>query len=398
MLAFISAMTPVFGEGITALHSFAGGANDGSSPQCGMITVNGSSLYGATALGGTNDKGVLFKLDSNGGNFSVMHSFTGSYQGTNPDGMHPQGGLTLVGSKLYGMAIAGGTVGIGNLYSIDIDGANFNVLHSFTGGNDGGGPYDDLTAVGSILYGITYGGGVGSIFKINADGTGYSSKVPFSINNDHGPLGGLTVSGSKLYGMTYWSGIVEGGAIFQINTDFTGFNVIHTFKGGTNDGNWPRNSTLTLVNSTLYGVTWAGGVNDGGTLFKINLDGGDFQVLHSFGAGEYPNGDLTLVGSSLYGVAGAGGINRGGTIYKIDTISENFDVVYSFGAGNSGWRPVGGLTLSGSTLYGMTEYGGQYGKGTIYSFPVPEPSTFVMLGLGALGFLTLSLRRSRKAV
>jgi uncharacterized repeat protein (TIGR03803 family) len=330
-----------------------------------------------------------------------MHSFTGNaYGSSNPDGYFPQAGLTLLGSKLYGTAVYGGTTGIGNLYSIDTNGANFNVLHSFTGGSDGAHPYDDVTAVGSTLYGTTYGGsgGYGAIFKVNADGTGFNSATPFATDN-HGPLGGLTVSGSKLYGMTRWSGVgVEGGSIFQINTDFTGFNVIHTFAGGANDGRSPCENTLTLVDSALYGVTLAGGANNGGTLFKINLDGSGFQVLHSFDAGSGPNGDLTLVGSSLYGVATSGGTNSSGMIYKIDASGANFEVLKTFGSDNVGRYPVGGLTLNGSTLYGMTMQGGQFGKGTIYSFAVPEPSSFILLGMGTFGLMAWSWRRNRKAV
>ena len=38
----------------------------------------------------------------------------------------------------------------------------------------------------------------------------------------------------------------------------------------------------------------------------------------------------------------------------------------------------GGLTLSGNTLYGTTEFGGAYGYGTVFALTVPEPSTITL--------------------
>ena len=374
------------GADFTVLHSFAGGAAGGDFPQYGTVTVSGSTLFGTTMFGGIDNKGTIFRLNKDGGGFGVMHSFAGSSGwSSNPDGYFPQGGLTLSGSKLFGTAVYGGIYGIGNIFSINTNGNDFNVLHSFSGGEDGAHPYDDLTASGPTMYGMAYsgGGGYGAIYKMNPDGSNFTSVVPFSGSN-HGPLGGLTISGTKMYGMTRWSGnIVEGGSLFRINTDLTGFEVLHTFTGAADDGKSPLNSTLTLCGSTLYGVTGAGGTYGNGTLFKINLDGSDFSVLHSFDVGENPQGDLTLVGSSLYGISMSGGSSHAGMIYKIDTDGSDFTIAhpFSYNDGN-GTHPIGGLTLDGSTLYGMTMSGGQYGKGTVYALQVPEPATLTLLGFG----------------
>jgi uncharacterized repeat protein (TIGR03803 family) len=375
---------------LTILHSFAGGANDGSRPQYGRLTVAGSNMYGMTARGGSSDLGTIFKLGTNGGNFGVLHSFTGTDGvSSNPDGMMPQGGLTLGGDKLYGMALRGGLTGVGNVFSIGTNGSGFSVLHSFDGG-DGAYPYDDLTLADTTLYGSTYtgGGGYGSIFKMNVSGGSFNYLTPFTTANN-GPLGGLTLGGSALFGMTRYSGTgVEGGSIFRVDANLGNFNVIHTFTGGAHDGLEPLNSTLTLYGSTLYGVTNGGGVNNAGTIFKINQDGSGFSVLHSFDISESPKGDLTLVGSTLYGVTFSG------AIYGIDLNSGNYNVVYTLSPGT---HPVGGLTLDGSTLYGMTSSGGQYGYGMVYALTVPEPATLALLGLGGLALLAALWRRSLKA-
>jgi uncharacterized repeat protein (TIGR03803 family) len=75
--------------------------------------------------------------------------------------------------------------------------------------------------------------------------------------------------------------------------------------------------------------------------------------------------------------------------------TASFNSLYFFQGGSDGRNPNGSLLQSGSMLYGMTEYGGTYGDGTIFSFnlpTVPEPGT---LGLLALAGGTLCLRRQR---
>ena len=57
--------------------------------------------------------------------------------------------------------------------------------------------------------------------------------------------------------------------------------------------------------------------------------------------------------------------------------------------------PRGDLTLSGSTLYGMTYYGGVYNDGTVFSLTIPEPSTFALLGVAAIGLFGYVWRRKR---
>ena len=84
--------------------------------------------------------------------------------------------------------------------------------------------------------------------------------------------GSLTLSGSTLYGMTSYGGTHYHGTIFKINTDGTGFQLLHSFEKWSKDGGDPRGS-LTLSGSTLYGMNDYGGTDGNGTIFKINTDG-----------------------------------------------------------------------------------------------------------------------------
>ena len=107
------------------------------------------------------------------------------------------------------------------------------------------------------------------------------------------------------------------------NTDSSGFQNLLSFSGisGADLGRYPYGD-LTLIGSTLYGMTGGGAanseVNGQGTIFSIHADGSDFQNLLSFNDtnGAYPIGDLTLSGSSLYGMTIGGGANNDGVVFS----------------------------------------------------------------------------------
>ncbi|MGA2223924.1 MAG: choice-of-anchor tandem repeat GloVer-containing protein [Syntrophobacteraceae bacterium] len=345
----------------TTLHSFR--FSDGASPR-GSLTLSGSTLYGMTLQGGAASSGTIFKINTDGTGYQILHSF-----GNGTDGGGPYGSLTLSGTTLYGMSID-------TIFKINTDGTGYQILHSFGSiANDGASPRGSLTLSGSTLYGMTLQGGTGdpndggdgTIFKINTDGTGYQV-----IHNFSGGIafvyGSLTLSGTTLYGMSF-------GTIFQINTDGTGYQIIHNFGSIANDGAEPYGS-LTLSGTTLYGMTSEGGCcgsNIGnGTIFKINTDSTGYQILYSFGSvagdGGYPVGSLTISGTTLYGMAG--------TIFQINTDGTGFQVLYTFCGGcefGAPYSPWGDLTLSGTTLYGMTAEGGDGGYGTILSLSPTPP-------------------------
>jgi uncharacterized repeat protein (TIGR03803 family) len=387
------------------LHSFAGAPSDGMSP-FGALTLSGSTLYGMTALGGSLNSGTAFKMNTDGTGFTLLHSFTSG----GSDGSIPFGSLTVSGSTLYGMATHGGVGNGGTVFKMNTDGTGFTTLRSFAGGGgDGDTPNGSLTLDGSTLYGMTAGGGTsgrGTVFQMNTDGTGFTLLHSFTGGGSDGmsPFGALTLSGSTLYGMTYGGGTNDLGTVFKMNTDGDGFNLLHSFAGGVSDGSRPFGS-LTLSGSTLYGMTYEGGVSDAGTAFQMNTDGTGFALLHSFNGGvsdgSHPSGSLTLDGSTLYGTTRFGGTIDGtngfGTAFQMNTNGTGFALLHSFtGDVTDGACPYDSLTLDGSKLYGMTYYGGGSGLGTVFSIGVvPEPSSMglVLLGLGLIGWRRLRFRR-----
>jgi uncharacterized repeat protein (TIGR03803 family) len=368
----------------TVLHSFTGGSDDGQCPS-GDLTLCGSSLYGMTYQGGSSDRGTVFRINKDGTGFTILHSFIG---GTG-DGLNPLGSLRLSGSTLYGMtsAWAGSTV-----FKIKTDGTGYTNIHNFWGlPVDGDLPNGSLTLSGSTLYGMTSDGGIsnpyeGTVFKIKTDGTGYA--ILHTFTDGRYPSGDLTLSGSTLYGMTSEGGSNGYGVVFKINTDGTGYTNLHNFAGRPDDGAHPLGS-LTLSGSTLYGMTWAGGISGGGgTVFKINTDGTGYTIIQNLaGDGANPprvinllsskvSGSLTLSGSTLYGMTIIGGSDYYGTVFQVNTDGTGYTILHSFTGGiGDGDSPLGSLTLSGSTLYGMTCGGGSNDDGVVFALSLAATPT-----------------------
>ncbi len=261
--------------------------------------------------------------------------------------------------------------------------AQVNLLHEFAGGTaDGKNPTGDLLISGSTIFGTTSKGGKsdqGTVFKMQADGSGFTLLHSFSGGTADGrePAGALIISGSTLYGMTPYGGKLDRGTIFRMETDGSGFTLIHSFVGAPGDGQYP-NDNLILSGSTLYGTTAWGGHSDNGTIFKIQIDGNGFALLHEFpGVYAYgsPSGSLLISGSTLYGMTYLGGDHQLGAIFQIQADGSGFAWLHSFfgPAGiideRDGQKPTGSLVLSGSTFYGMTSgggVGGVSGYGTIF--------------------------------
>jgi uncharacterized repeat protein (TIGR03803 family) len=95
-------------------------------------------------------------------------------------------------------------------------------------------------------------------------------------------------------------------------------------------------------------------------------------VIYSFGGdpdGANPKRSVTLSGSSLYGTTVYGGTGDG-TVFQLLSSSGSWSetVLYSFAGGTGdGSYPYAGLLLSGGVFYGTTYYGGTHNAGTVFS-------------------------------
>lgn len=373
-VGLLAGLAPAPDPKFTLLQNFEGAPGSGRGPMSQQLATDGSKLYGMTVSGGANDSGALYSVNIDGTGFALLHSFDGS------DGSQPQGSLLLSGGTLYGMAMFGGISGRGALFSINTDGTNFLVLHEFAGGaGDGQWPYGSLIMNGGKLYGTTWGGGTynkGLIFSIDPNGNNFA--VPYSFGQDDAngtyPTGSLIASAGKFYGMTNQGGANFRGVIFSVNTDGTGYSVIHQFSSGVGDGSYPQGDLL-LTGGKLYGMTGGGGLTTMGVIFSMNTDGSNFALMHEFAGspadGDYPAGALVLHNGKFYGTTSTGGSLNVGVLFSIDTDGTDYTVLYHFtGAANGANPGKEAPVISGSYLYGATTAGGSSGFGAIYRYEV----------------------------
>jgi uncharacterized repeat protein (TIGR03803 family) len=169
------------------------------------------------------------------------------------------------------------------------------VLHTFTGGSDGGTPVAGLLAdEAGNLYGTTSAGGdrtncaaqfidgCGTVFQLDASGT-LNVLYNFTGGSDgvtpHGLIADAT---GNLYGTTQEGGAAAScnrpygcGTVFQLDTSGT-LNVLHIFTGS--DGAYPPAGLLAEAAGNLYGTTYGGGTGTGciggaacGTVFELTV-------------------------------------------------------------------------------------------------------------------------------
>jgi uncharacterized repeat protein (TIGR03803 family) len=379
-------------QSFTNLYSFTGGA-DGANPWAALV-LSHSTLYGTTYAGGGGAlAGTIFAINIDGSGFTNLHIFT-----SGDDGANPYAPLFLSGNVLYGTASSGGALGNGTVFSLDTDGSNFKTIYSFNGGTDGATPWGGVVLSGTTLYGTTKTGGSslsrGTVFRVNTDGSGFTNLHTFTGGNDGGyPIASLILSGSTLYGTAQQGGSAGNGTVFALSTTGTGFTNLYSFSAtaGTtlvnSDGANPW-APLLLSGNTLFGAAYSGGTSANGTLFSLNTDGSGFNAIHAFSITSGPNlanqdggnpvGGVILSGNTLYGTAQVGGNWGSGTIFSVNTNGTGFIPLYNFSqisalnAPNSdGAYPVAGLVLSGTTLYGTANTGGASGYGTVFSLQVP---------------------------
>jgi uncharacterized repeat protein (TIGR03803 family) len=377
------------GDPLTVIHRFTSGSADGAFPSGALVEAEGA-LYGVTSAGGRFGAGTIFREQPDGSLHTVIHEFLGGPA----DGSNPQGSLIEVGGVLYGMTPTGGPGGTGTVFRFNPDGGGYAVLRSFAGGaSDGAGPIGSLVESGGLLYGTTSRGGVadgGTVFAITPDGSGFAFLHAFTGVPADGmyPSGGLVEASGALFGLTRAGGIGSYGTIYRMRPDGSGFAVVRSFGENYTDGSGPSGS-LIVVGGVLYGTTQLGGglgaLEGDGTVFEITPDGGGYAVLHAFGGsgGSGPSGPLLASGGLLYGTTSGGGDNEMGTIFAITPDGGGFALLHSFaGDGAEGGTP-GPLIASGAELVGTTGKGGSPGGGTVFAVDPRGGGLAVLHSFGA---------------
>jgi len=401
---------------IVTLGTFDG--TNGAEPTAGLTLSNdGTTFYGTTQLGGSNNNGTVYSIATTGGTISTVADFT--YPGAT--GSQPLGAVTLSGdgSTLYGTTSNGGTGGPsggGTVYSVSATASNATptTLYSFTGTSappDGATPQGSLALSGTTLYGTTYQGGANGAGVVFAESTGGGTPTTLASfaydNNGTNPSAGvsnITLIGSNLYGTASSGGAGGNGTIFSVPVAGGSVTALASFSSDTSNGAAPVGN-LTLVGDTalgnLVGTTSGGGANGYGSIFSVPLAGGSITTLYSFSNadGAIPVAGLTLNsgGTILYGTTSVGGAANDGTVFSFNLLTDSFTTLASF-TGANGANPESDLTLIGTTLYGTTFQGGANGDGTVFSLQaVPYPPSWI-LALFCFAVFAYVHQRARRSV
>ena len=160
------------------------------------------------------------------------------------------------------------------------------------------------------------------------------------------------------------------------------YSVFYTFPGGTSGATpFGDGGTGTLAvdsEGNFYGTTAEEG-SCCGVVFKIDPAGHE-TVLHAFNRtdGGYPGFGVVLNGAGdLYGTTPIGGFYGDGGIYKLDR-AGNYTVIHTFTGGTDGWTPYNDLVRDESgNIFGVTQDGGLYGKGTIFKVDPADNYTII---------------------
>jgi len=263
-----------------------------------------------------------------------------------------------------------------------------NVLHAFTGDQDGGQPFAGLTFdQRGFLYGTTISGyfGYGMVFQLKPANGGWLFQVLHTFrggpNDGAGPSGPVTIGpNGTVYLSTYGGGDNPScpggcGTIYNVRPpqtacktalcDWAG-GIVYAFQGG-NDGNGPNYTPVFDGAGNLYGTTNSGGPSNDGTVFKLTHSNGIWteSVIHAFtgpdGAG--PEGLAWDATGNLYGSAVAGGTGNGGTVYQLAPSGDAWveSTLYKFASLYVGLPSPVTLDAAGN-IYGSTTNG----QGTIW--------------------------------
>ncbi|HTM73073.1 MAG TPA: choice-of-anchor tandem repeat GloVer-containing protein [Pseudolabrys sp.] len=411
----------------TVLRNFSAptdpGYQFGYRPQMGVL-LSGGDLYGSASAGGKLNGGAIYRRAGNG-QMTVLYSFTDT-KPTNAAtwcGFNPSARLVRDSAgDLYGTTYQGGENDGGVVFRLHDDGSGewtCTVLNAFfkkpgSGDPKGYGPFGGLTLVGQdTLYGTAQFSGAtrqngvlipsgGIIFKLTRNGASWDydgAIYTFRIgtpSNGLVPTGPLFFKSGLLYGATSFGGINNGGVVYKIDpaAPAASFTVIFRFNGDTTSnaalrGYQPTQGPLAVDNSDIvYGATSSGGKDingafiNAGVVFKLTPSGNPmytYEMLHSFdsqnlpGNGFGPIGGVTLMNNALYGVTQFGGAAGGGSVYKLSGgLKRTFTLLYDFPDASLGFRPSGPLVVSGQeTIIGTTLIGGNFNAGTIFRLTPP---------------------------
>ena len=182
------------------------------------------------------------------------------------------------------------------------------------------------------------------------------------------PYARLIGRGNVLYGTT-WGGNGGKSTVFSLSNNGGSWHkrTLHIFTGGSSDGDESRAGLYMDVQGNLFGTTEIGGLSNNGTVFELSATGAAWieTILYSFNGGSdgrIPLSALALgANGSLYGTTNGGGQYGRGTVFALSFSAGQWEenVIHSFGSGSDAAEPFSGVTaLPNGSLLGAATLGG----------------------------------------
>ena len=381
------------------LHTFTGGT-DGYSP-LGIAFDNAGNLYGTTNAGGigtcgesNQGCGTVWELSPSASDWTktILHNFTGGSDGWSP------ATPVLVDSagNVYGTTLSPGPPGWGLLtggtvFKLTPSSGTWTESVLDLNGTDGKQSESALIAdsAGNFYGTTTYGGAndLGAVFEVSPTGNGkWTEKLLYSFSgapDGELPYGKLVFDQSgNLYGTTAGGGTnsCTCGTVFKLSPASGGKwseQVLYSFAGYPNDGNYVLAGLTIDSSGNLYGTTNEGGSLNAGTAFELSPSGSGWSetILHSFGSvtedGIYPRAEMILDASgNLYGTTygGGSGLEHEGIVFELSPSSSGWTetILYSFNGSTDGGSPVSSVTFNKSGALFGTTLGAGSGSGVVY--------------------------------
>jgi uncharacterized repeat protein (TIGR03803 family) len=238
-------------------------------------------------------------------------------------------------------------------------------LHNFDWHFEGANPYEPaLLAQGEDgnIYGTlqTSYPNDGSVFLSTPAGV-VTPLYIFLGPEGNAPQSGLSLGfDGNFYGTTEWGGGASNtGTAFKFGS--SGLTPLYGFGNGT-DGGYPWATPIQAPDGNIYGVTNNG--NSPGRVYRITPSG-TFSVIAT--APSETIAPLILgTDGNLYGTTEYGGTYNRGTVFQL-TLKGKLKVIHNFNPSTEGAVPVGPVMQGADgKLYGTTSGGGTSGQGIIY--------------------------------
>jgi uncharacterized repeat protein (TIGR03803 family) len=359
------------------------GSNYGRNPYGKLVHTGNGILYGLTSQGGSNSQGTLFEYNTNNSSLNVRVNFNGS------NGRNPFGSVTLIpNQKIVGLTNRGGLNNSGVLFEYSINNNTFTVKKHLNQSDNGYSPQSAVVnPYAYTLFGTTKFGGtnqingttsMGTLFEYDLKNNLYYKRTEFSSSLGYQPIGQLCYFKNRVWGVTRFGGSNSDGSIYEYNPQTLQTTKKADFNYSTIGAEPIAGLTLAQDNN-LYGMTSFGGNNDFGTLFKFNPSNTQFTKIIDFDDtlwGFEPNSELYQANNgNLYGITTQGGKDGFGVLFEVDVQNQNVTKLIDFNSNTVGYHPSGSLIeINNNTLLGLTIEGGNFNKGTLYTYHLVNDS------------------------